>query len=169
MTLNNHAVTRYYPSSLAQVRKKYKEQLQRFLSSLRSSQHCLLPGTLFCFTFVKQRQTRTVCRNFSWLGLRHLGSSGHPSCARRRTSARCVYALRGLDVIYQVTVCALRGSDVIYQRHASLRPTRFRRHLSARPPAYAIRSRRHLSGRFRYTSHVSGTLELSYRRQLGVR
>ena len=93
---------------------------------------------------------------------------GHPSCARRRTNSRCVYALRGLDVIYQVTVCALRGSDVIYQRHASLRPTRFRRHLSARPPAYAFRRRRHLSGQFRYTSLVSGTLELSSRRQLGV-
>ena len=119
VTSNNHAVTRYYPSPIAQVRKKEDEQQHRFLSLLRSSQHCLLPGRMFCFTFVKQLQA--AARNarlvsFSWLGLRHLGSSGHPSCARRRTRSRLVYALRGLDVIYQVTVCALRGSDVIYQR-----------------------------------------------------
>ena len=99
--------------------KKEDEQQQRFLSLLRSSQHCLLPGRLFCFTFVKQLQAAArIARlvSFSWLGLRHLGSSGHPSCARRRTRSRLVYALRGLDVIYQATVCALRGSDVIYQR-----------------------------------------------------
>ena len=65
VTSNDHAVTRYYPSPIAQVRKKEDEQQHRFLSSLRSSQHCLLTDTLFCFTFVKQRQTRIVCRNFS--------------------------------------------------------------------------------------------------------
>ena len=56
VTSNNHAVMRYYPSPIAQVRKKEDEQQHRFLSSLRSSQHCVLPGICFCFTFVKQLQ-----------------------------------------------------------------------------------------------------------------
>ena len=43
--LNNRATARYYPSPLAQVRKKDDDQQHRFLSSLRSSQHRLLPGT----------------------------------------------------------------------------------------------------------------------------
>ena len=116
VTSINHAVTRYYPSSFAQVRKKDDEQQHRFLSSLRSSQHCLLPGTLFCFTFVKQRQTRTVCRKFFLAWLASFGVIG--SSIVRSTP-------------HEVKAC-LRSTG--FRRHLSgyrLRSAGFRRHLSA--------------------------------------
>ena len=65
---NNRAVARHYPSPFSQVRKKENEQQHRFLSLLRSSQHRLLPGILFCFTFVKQRQLEQLPQFFlAWL------------------------------------------------------------------------------------------------------
>ena len=87
VTSFNHAVTRYYPSPIAQVRKKEDEQQHRFLSLLRSSQHCLLPGRLFCFTFVKQLQAAArIARLVSF--------SSHPpaplsSCSARRCHFAC--------------------------------------------------------------------------------
>ena len=165
---NNRAVARCHPSPIAQVRNKEDEQQHRFLSFITLVTALLATRQNVLFYLCKTNANSNSLHIFLGLACVIWGQ-GHPSCARRRTNSRCVYALRGLDAIYQVTVCALRGSDVIYQRHASLRPTRFRRHLSARPPAYAFRRRRHLSGQFRYTSFLhQGHLSRGLGPRLGV-
>ena len=107
------AVTIHHPCVLPGARKVRFRTRHYYVAALLADRHNVL--FYLCKTIASRSANRSACI-FSWLSLRHLGSSGHPSCARRRTKSRLVYALRGLDVIYQATVCALRGSDVIYQR-----------------------------------------------------
>ena len=131
--LNNRAVARYHPSPFSQVRKKEDEQQHRFLSLLRSSQHCLLPGRMFCFTFVKHKQTRKVCCNF--LGLACV-IWGHRVIHCAPDVVQFLHGLRSTEFRHhKLTQSALDGVQTSsISRHASLRSTEFRRHLSLGHP-----------------------------------
>ena len=129
----------------ARYEKKEYEQQHRFLL-LRSSQHCLLPGRLFCFTFVKQRANSKSLPQFFLAWLASFGVIG--SSIVRSTPHELKAGLRSAGFRRHLSGYRLRSAG--FRRHlselsVSLRPTRFRRHLSGhclRP----TRFRRHLSG-----------------------